>query len=331
MTDNYLGGNENGVLLKKKIGWLALALMFIGGTVAIIILTVMLVKSGKRLRALKIQYYQLESQVVNMTSAQSSDSALQKSEFYRRDFVSHADKKADSYLLAPPTIPPSDNKYTLIVYMHGMGSNYLEPYIVAKKKPIAPAIKRAYPSFMLASLNYRQQNGWGNELSVSDINQNIREVCQAYPVDRIILMGTSMGGCVVLNYAAVAPPEIKSKIVGVVSVEGSGSLKDLYDSTSQAVVKLGIREAMGGTPEEKPDNYSSASLLSHLDSVSKSVRFAIVSAKSDRTVPASLQKNVIEALSKGNYPNKLFELNLDHEFPEPEVYVEGLKFIESSN
>ncbi|MEZ4537256.1 MAG: hypothetical protein R3D26_19995 [Cyanobacteriota/Melainabacteria group bacterium] len=83
-------------------------------------------------------------------------------EFFRRDFVSIKDGIPDSYLLIPLKAAASfSNKYTLFVYLHGMGSNYLEPYVVANKTPIAPSIRDAFPSAVIASLNYRKSNAWG--------------------------------------------------------------------------------------------------------------------------------------------------------------------------
>lgn len=313
--------------MKQKLLIVISLIFIVGATVALIVLAVTLGKVSKQKRAAELTRDQLASQVTSMVTAKKIGDIDKKEVFYRRDFASLKDGKQDSYLLVPPTIPAEHNKYTLIVYLHGMGSNYLEPYIVAKKEPIGPAIASKYPHSIMISLNYRQSNGWGNDNALSDINQNITEVCYAYPVEKIILIGTSMGGCVALNYAAVAPNTIKERIKGVVSVEGSGDLKALYESTKIPVVKMGIADAMGDPPEKSPGNYRQASLLANIDKLPGDVKFTIVSAKSDTTVPPPLQKSVYEALKEKGNACKFIEIDLGHEFPAPATYLEALEFV----
>ncbi|MEZ4537257.1 MAG: hypothetical protein R3D26_20000 [Cyanobacteriota/Melainabacteria group bacterium] len=134
------------------------------------------------------------------------------------------------------------------------------------------------------------------------------------------------GGSVALNYPAVAPDSIKDKIRGVVSVEGTGDLAELFRKTKVDVVRLGVAEAMGSAPEQTPESYKKASLLQHLDQLPKEIS-AIVSAKQDKTVPPVLQKDVATALEKSGIRCKLTEIDLDHEFPEPQIYVEAIKFV----
>ena len=313
--------------LKSKALLLFMTVALAGAITAIIILSIMLGKAGGKTRALKIENSQLASQVTNLSAASRTGEKVDDQEFFRRDFVSHKDGIPDSYLLIPPKQQPLSNKYTLFVYLHGMGSNYLEPYVVAKKTPIAPSIREAFPSAVIASLNYRKSNAWGNDLALADINQNIAEISYAYPLDSIVIIGTSMGGSVALNYPAVAPDSIKNKIRGVVSVEGTGDLAELFRKTKVDVVRLGVAEAMGGAPEQTPESYRKASLLQHLDQLPKELSFAIVSAKRDKTVPPVLQKDVAAALEKSGFRCKLTEIDLDHEFPEPQIYVEAIKFV----
>ncbi len=128
---------------------------------------------------------------------------------YRRDFVSHLDGEADSYLIWPPLpqAPASvkDKGYTLVVYLHGMGSSAVEPFVFPEKKPFMSIISDESSNAVLASLSYRKKASWGNEAALADINQNINEMMQAYPVRNIIVAGMSMGGCVSLAYSVLAP------------------------------------------------------------------------------------------------------------------------------
>src|SRR6202030_38276 len=99
-------------------------------------------------------------------------------------------------------------------------------------------------------------SSWGSEAAMSDITQNIREVLQQFPIKNIILTGTSMGGCMVLTYATQAPPDIKEKLRGIVSVEGAGDLAKLYDKTANAHVKMALAAMMGGSPPQAQAEYA---------------------------------------------------------------------------
>lgn len=129
--------------LKSKALLLVMTVALAGAITAIIILSMMLGKAGGKTRALKIENSQLASQVTNLSAASRTGEKVDDQEFFRRDFVSHKDGIPDSYLLIPPKQQPHSNKYTLIVYLHGMGSNYLEPYVVAKKDPDRTINKRS--------------------------------------------------------------------------------------------------------------------------------------------------------------------------------------------
>lgn len=302
-------------------------ILVIALTTGLIVMIVLFAGSQKRVRHLKHEKFQLLSQVSSLTTGKSPDSVRDEQSLYRRDFVSHKDGNRDSYVLSPPLVPPPDGKYVLVVYLHGMGSNYLEPYFVPDKEPIAPRLREAFPGIVLASLSYGKDSSWTNHKAIADINQNISELTYAYPVDSIVMMGTSMGGCAAVYYSAVAPEPIRRRIRGVVSIEGAGDLAGLFRSTGSTVVKFGISGAMGGTPEAVPDIYRQASFLSHLAELPQSTRFAIVSARQDTTVPPALQKELKERIEEHGNPVSYVELDAGHEMPPPGVYVDALRFV----
>jgi len=103
--------------------------------VADIALLLTSVYSGRRIKQLKSDRARLEKQV-QMTGNRSDRSiwkAGERQPFYRRDFVSFADGRKGTYALAPPAKDPASGQYRLIVYFHGMGSNYMEPFFHMKK------------------------------------------------------------------------------------------------------------------------------------------------------------------------------------------------------
>ena len=140
-------------------------------------------------------------------------------------------------------------------------------------------------------------------------------------------MGTSMGGCVALNYAAQAPAEIKDKITGIVSVEGAGDLGQLYNMTKSPAVQVGLIGAFGGTPLQLPEIYAKKSLFANMASLPAHIKVAVVSARKDDIVPKDLQKDLVHKLEEKNIPAKLIEIDGGHRVPAAPVYQEALDFV----
>ncbi|MBX9879452.1 MAG: alpha/beta fold hydrolase [Candidatus Obscuribacterales bacterium] len=249
----------------------------------------------------------------------------------RKVYRSHVDGIEDAYGMMAPLAPPPQKGLTLVVYMHGMGSNFLEPFVNPADQPIAKAIVTKDPSTVFMSVNYRGKASWGNEASISDISQNIREVMAEYPIDKVILVGTSMGGCTVLNYATKAPQDIKDKLQGIVSVESAGDLALLYKQTNHPAVQGAMIEALGGTPEQKPEAYADTSFLHNIGALPKNVNVAVISAKQDHIVPPRLQRDIVDALIKQGVRVKLIEVDEGHGAPEPSVYLAGMDFAKSGS
>lgn len=249
----------------------------------------------------------------------------------RRVYRSHFDGLEDAFGILAPLAPPPARGLTLVVYMHGMGSSFLEPFVNPADQPLAKAIAEKDPSVVFVSVNYRGKASWGNDASISDINQNIHQVMEEYPIDKIILVGTSMGGCTVLNYATKAPADIKAKLQGIVSVESAGDLAQLYKETNHPAVQGAMIEALGGTPEQKPDAYLNGSFLHNIGNLPKNVNVVVVSAKEDRIVPPRLQRDIVEALNKQGVHVKLIEVDEGHGAPEASVYLSGVDFAKSGS
>lgn len=244
-----------------------------------------------------------------------------------RLFISHLDGQEDIIGISPPLVEKPRTDLTLLVYLHGMGSTFLEPFVWPKEKPIASAITAKDPSIVILSCSYRKDASFGNDKAIADINQNIREVCQQYPIKQIVLLGTSMGGCVCLTYATCAPSDIKSRIAGIVSVEGSGDLKALYHQSSIATLKSAMINAFGGTPEQVPGVYAEKSFFNNVKALPPDVKIAVVSAIHDNIVPAQFQRDIVRLLEENHVPTKLIELDAGHSTPPASVYLDGLNFV----
>lgn len=252
---------------------------------------------------------------------------LNSDQIIKSTFISHADGQEDTYAVLPPRAPKPDKGFDLVIYLHGMGSTYLEPFVNADAEAIAKQICDNRPTIIFASLSYGRAFSWGNDAAISDISQNIRELMQRYPVNNIVIMGSSMGGCTALSYTTLAPDDIKAKIIGAVSSEGAGDLTQLYKETDAKSIPNALTNAFGGTPDTVPLYYLKHSFLHNLDKVNGNMRFAIISATKDVIVPPRFQKDVISMLEKRNFVTRLLEVDEGHGTAPANLYAQGLDFV----
>jgi acetyl esterase/lipase len=245
----------------------------------------------------------------------------------RHTFISKLDGVHDLYALAPPMVFDGSKDLTLVIYLHGMGSNDLEPFVSPKQSPIAQNIQSHYPAAIVASPNYRATTSWANKAAIADIDQNIHELMERYPVSRIVIMGTSMGGCSALAYSYLAAEDIKAKIAGVVACEGAGDWLALYRKTPSRLVKTGMIIGLGGPAETVPNMYQERSINNNLEKIRPGTKFALISANQDTVIPPAFQKALEEKLKEANLPTKLIEVPDKHGVPASEFYLEGLNFV----
>ena len=269
----------------------------------------------------------LERNLAAMRSGNVMNQALNSDAVQRRTFVSSLDANMDTFTFQAPTFVPNALDYTLVVYLHGMGSNYMEPFVTPADQTVATALMRDIPRVGLLSCSYRKDSSWGSDAAMADIIQNTRQVLQEYPFKSIVVMGTSMGGCVALNFAATAPEDIKQKIIGVVSMESSGDLIELFKTTAHRDIRPAMMIAFGGTPDQIPDVYRRKSFLTNIGSLPQGAKVYILSARGDKIVPAQLQKSMVEELKKRSIPVLFEETDGQHQFPSASFYAKGLNFV----
>jgi dienelactone hydrolase len=262
-----------------------------------------------------------------MRGQKNVNDVLHSDDVIKSTFVSKYDGQEDTFAVLPPSGTKPEAGYDLVVYLHGMGSTFLEPFVCPDTRPIAREIAAKKPQLIFASLNYRLGYSWGNDAAIADITQNIREIMQRYPIHRIVLMGTSMGGCTVLTYSALAPADVKIKLVGAVSSEGAGDLSRLFHETKNGSIPPALQNAFGGTPETVPERYAKQSFIPNIEQVKGDNRYAILSATRDTIVPPKFQKELVELLNKRSMPTDLIEINSGHGVPPAEFYLQGLEFV----
>jgi acetyl esterase/lipase len=278
-------------------------------------------------KTLKRQRSEMEHSLNVIKTESLMPGSSQAGEIFRRTFISQVDGEPDAFAVMPPSAYQPNTDYTLVVYLHGMGSNYMEPFTAPAGEPLADALAARNHSLVILSCNYRKLSSWGSDNAIADISQNIHEVSAQYPIKRIVMMGTSMGGCTALTYVEKAPADIKQKIVGVVSVESAGDLASLYHLTRHPMIQPALIAAAGGAPEQVPEAYRKLSFIPNLDQFPDTAAVCVVSARSDIIVPPQLQKDVVSALESKHVPVKMIEIDGAHGAPPAPVYLQALDFV----
>lgn len=299
--------------------------------IAGIVFFILFLDSQGKLKTAKREKVAAERQLAVMRSSNVIGDALLSDKILRRTFVSHADGQMDNYALQPPQYVPDNKNYTLVVYLHGMGSNYLEPFVTPNEQTIADNLIRKVPSVGILSCNYRKDASWGSDNAVSDITQNIRLALQEFPFTRIVLVGTSMGACTALTYAATAPKDVKEKIAGVVAIEGAGDLAKLYYETSHKGIAPAMIMAFGGRPDMIADVYKKKSFNFNLESVPSGMKFYLLGARQDKIVPFAFQEEIKKQLEARNLKVMFEAIDGPHGVPPAEQYSRGVEYVLSTN
>lgn len=250
------------------------------------------------------------------------------SAFQTFQFKSEVTGKRDSYAWQKPYAEQEGVPGTLLVYFHGLGQDFKEPFSVmvgtTRTATMADAILMEEASVAILSCNYGTAS-WGRKAALNDITKNIRDVLQAYPAFRIVLFGTSMGAGTAINYAALAPDDIKAKITGVLAVYPCGDLRDLVDKSHNPAVKPSLL-AVFGDPKDNNKEWDEASCLSNIKLISKKVKVCVITSISDDVVPPEFQRAIVKALKKNGNKVKYLLVEGNHAVPPRTPLLSGLSY-----
>jgi len=213
------------------------------------------------------------------------------------EFTSQFDGTTQKFLLVPPQgngkpVPP------LVVYLHSLGNDSSE-YLRLRTGTAHAENLAVYLSHrgVLAIAPAYRGDSWGNDAALADITQIIRQVQGSYGRGPVIISGFSMGATAALAYALLAPEDIQLR--GVVTALGASDLELLWD---EGGLRNSITKALGATPLEDPEAYDVRSAARHPEKFGPDVAVAILSAKSDTTIPSYQQTTLREKLEAQGTP-----------------------------
>lgn len=229
------------------------------------------------------------------TEALQSNASIHK-------FISCINGQEDYYAL----IPGKNN--TLIVYLHSLSGDFNEPFKSDAEFCLATSLLKEYPAASFLSFNYGISPSWGSPAARIDITNGLRSVISQLNIKRIIFVGVSMGASTALTYAATAPADIKSKIVGIVAVSPCANLEDLYKQTGSPEIKASLEGILGAGTQSPLIAYQQNSLDTCVAFLPTTIKVGIISATEDKSVPIELQKDVARDLNNRNINVKSYEI-----------------------
>ncbi len=162
-----------------------------------------------------------------------------------RAFLAEIDGSEQKYVIVTPEGFVPDVAVTLLIALHGHGSDRWQ--FVRQERDECRAVRdvAAHRGLLLVSPDYRATTSWMGPQAEADVVQIIRTLKERYQVDRVILCGGSMGGTGALTFTALHP----GLIDGVVSLNGTANLVE-YERFLDA-----IAASFGGGKEQVPNEY----------------------------------------------------------------------------
>lgn len=222
----------------------------------------------------------------------------------------------------------------LVVYLHGLGANWQQPFTLPWRHTYADTATHYKPGITFMSTQFGAGGKWVDENSFNDITNSINAILKKYPSKEIILSGCSMGGSTALSYAALAPSEIRKKIIGVIAMYPAGDFVELHEKTTTPLVRSALEQCFGGAPDsaEIKKRYLDMSILPHIDKFPKETRVYMMSAKADATIPPALQKSLAEALKQQGVSVELEDIACGHELPPShKSFANALRYVLNKN
>lgn len=191
--------------------------------------------------------------------------------------VELAPGEAVEYLITAPARPTAPADRWMVVFLHGAGGS-LKSYNLARQPyaRIRQALAENGAYVVVPALGPAH---FMNDQAKVSLDGVIGRVLADHQIDpeRVHLMGTSMGAGSSLAYAVNRPGRVRS----VCAIMPMTDFADWVRENSKYAARL--KEAYGGTPEEKPEAYDANSALKQATALA-TVPVLLVHGTADTTV-----------------------------------------------
>lgn len=201
-------------------------------------------------------------------------------------FKALVDSSVQYYVEILPVAFDPDKEYDLIIGLHGHGSDRWQ--FATDKRPECSAFRTFATKYNMIAItpDYRVATSWMGPKAEADIAQIITDLKKKYKVNRVYLIGGSMGGTSALTFAALHCDMLN----GVTSLNGHANHLE-YENFQDA-----IAESFGGTKDQIPFEYKKRSAEYWPEKLTVPIAFTV--SGNDKSVPPGSAIRLAEILKK---------------------------------
>lgn len=220
-------------------------------------------------------------------------------------------------------------KTKILVLIHGGGwiGGDKSDFDVILNRDNIENLKKEFPDIAVFSFNYRLATSEANQYPAAEQDVKVAmdfifKNANTYQVNNnaTYILGGSAGAHLAALYTVKNPsPRIK----GTIGISGAYELKSLY-TDGNAEAKQVLVAFLGGTPQNKEQNYFQASPLNFINNTT--TKYLLLHGQDDRLVPISQAQKFETALKSKNIDVQKFYYSGGHGIP-PEHVVQGLQTI----
>jgi predicted esterase len=201
-------------------------------------------------------------------------------------FKSELDGTVQRYVEILPAGFKAEKKHDLVIALHGHGSDRWQ-FASAERGECQAFRSFAVKHKMIAvSPDYRAPTSWMGPAADADLVQIIRDLKRKYVVNRVFLIGGSMGGTSALTFGALHP----ELVAGITSLNGHANHLE-YENFQDA-----IAESFGGSKDQIPQEYKKRSAEYWPEKLTMPIAFTV--GEDDKSVPPTSVLRLYHILKK---------------------------------
>ncbi|MDZ7615751.1 MAG: alpha/beta fold hydrolase, partial [Patescibacteria group bacterium] len=210
-------------------------------------------------------------------------------------FTARCDGSEQKYVLMLPAAFDKNEPVTLMVALHGHGSDRWQ--FIRQDRDECRALRDAAVrgGMIIVAPDYRAKTSWMGPKAEADLLQILDELQKEYRIGHTLLCGGSMGASAALTFAALHP----DRVDGVVALNGTANHVE-YEGFQDA-----IAASFGGSKTEVPDEYRRRSAELHADRLTMPIA-ATVGGR-DASVPPDSVRRLMVRLKKEGRPALLID------------------------
>jgi pimeloyl-ACP methyl ester carboxylesterase len=201
-------------------------------------------------------------------------------------FQAIVDGTTQRYVELLPVPFVAEETHHLMVALHGHGSDRWQFVKLNSGSPAAARATAAKHNMIYISPDYRAKTSWMGPKAEADVLQIIRALRDRYRIDKVFVVGGSMGATSSLTFAALHP----DLVAGAVACNGLANHLE-YERFQDAIIA-----SFGGTKKQIPLEYKKRSAEYHPEAFVMPVAFT--TGGQDKSVPPDSVIRLVGVLKK---------------------------------